>query len=54
MLKRMRIGQRLYLAFGFVLLLLILVVGSAVFQMGWMGGDLNRVMTLTRVPHQSH
>lgn len=46
MLKRMRIGQRLFLAFGFVLLLLILAVGFAVFQMGRMGGDLNRVMTL--------
>jgi methyl-accepting chemotaxis protein len=46
MLKRLRIGQRLYLAFGFVLLLLILAVGFAVFQMGRMGGDLNRIMTL--------
>jgi methyl-accepting chemotaxis protein len=44
--KNKRIGQRLYLAFGVILILLILGNGFAIFQMRRMGSDLARVVSV--------
>lgn len=46
MLKNIRIGQRLMLAFGVVLALFLIAGGFAIYEMRQMGGDLNKAVNV--------